>query len=101
MINYESQSEYRPEHLSIYDLAHIEEILSEPVRYDWFAAELLRICRKADHENLRKLAYTFPDIVTAYCYYMFGKIPEDVRTSLVFPEYYEYWIPKLMGKAGK
>lgn len=100
MINYETQ-DYRPEQLSIYDLAHIDEILSEPIRYDWFAAELLRICRRADKTNLAKLAKVFPDVVTAYCYHLLGFIPEDVRSSLEFPEYYEYWIPRLLGKAGK
>lgn len=100
MINYESQ-DYRPEQLSIYDLAHIDEILSEPVRYDWFAAELLRICRRADRINLAKLASVFPDVVTAYCYHQLGFLPENVRASVEFPEYYEYWIPRLLGKAGK
>ena len=100
MINFES-ADYRAEHLSIYDLAHIEEILSEPVRYDWFAAELLRICRKADTKNLAKLVQNFPDIVTAYCYYAYGEIPLPIRAFMVYPEYYEYWIPRLMEKAGK
>jgi hypothetical protein len=100
MINYDS-ADYRPEHLSIYDLAHIEEILAEPVKYDWFAAELLRICRKAYRDNLGRLAKVFPDIVAAYCYWTWGSIPNEIRDKMMYPEYYECWIPKLMKKAGK
>ena len=97
MINYESTN-YRPENLSIFDLANMERIFAEPIHYDWFAAHLLRLCRKADTENMRKLAKVFPDIVAAYLFYSIGHIPEGIRDAIENPEYYEYWIPKLMGK---
>jgi len=97
VINYET-SDYRPENLSIYDLANMEGIFSEPIHYNWFAAHLLRLCRKADTENMKKLAKVFPDIVAAYWIYLYGKIPDAIRDAISNPEYYEYWIPKLMGK---
>lgn len=95
MLNYESR-DYREENLSIFDIAHIKAILTEPIKYDWYAAHVLRLCRKADPENLQKLATIYPDIVAAYCFYRFKRLPERIRKVMVHPEYYEYWIPKLM-----
>ena len=95
MINYEAK-DYRAENLSIFDIAHIKDILEEPIKYDWFAAHILRLCRKSDLKNLAKLATIYPDIVAAFCYYKYKHIPEWVRDSMEFVEYYEYWIPRLM-----
>lgn len=33
---------------------------------DWFTAHLLRLCHKADHQNLAKIRLGFPETVQAY-----------------------------------
>lgn len=50
--------------LSSYDEAHVEEILRG--EGDWFTAELLRLCAKADIHNLARLRVAFPEVVDAY-----------------------------------
>jgi hypothetical protein len=50
--------------ISDYDRAHIGDIVAG--RGDWFTAHLLRLCAKADGENLAKLAADFPDEVAAF-----------------------------------
>lgn len=50
--------------ISDYDRVHIEDILYGDG--DWFTAQLLRLCAKADSENLTKLSCGFPDVVQAY-----------------------------------
>jgi hypothetical protein len=97
MINYESR-DYKEDTLTIFDIAHIKDILEEPTKYDWYGAHLLRLCRKADQRNLAKLAMIYPDIVAAFCIFRYKKIPTQIRGALKNPEYYEDWIPKLMGR---
>jgi len=33
---------------------------------DWFTAQLLRLCQKADHQNLHLLRLVFPEVVLLY-----------------------------------
>lgn len=53
-----------PENLSEFDRERIGEIVGG--MGDWFSAELLRLCAKADFENLAKLRLGFPDHVAAF-----------------------------------
>lgn len=50
--------------ISPYDRAHMEDIIAGGG--DWFTAELLRLCAKADSANLEKIRLAFPDEVQAY-----------------------------------
>lgn len=50
--------------ISEYDKAHVEDILHGTGT--WFTAELLRLCAKADRNNLELLRLGFPDVVSAY-----------------------------------
>lgn len=47
-----------------FDIAHMGDIVAG--HGDWFTAELLRLCAKADAQNLTKLRLAFPDEVDAY-----------------------------------
>lgn len=49
--------------VSAYDRVHIADILAG--HGDWFTAHLLRLCAKADRENLAKLRLAFPEAVRA------------------------------------
>ena len=50
--------------LSDYDKAHVQDILNG--QGDWFTAQLLRLCAKADAFNLERLRKGFPEEVAAY-----------------------------------
>lgn len=50
--------------ISEYDRVHVEDILYGDG--DWFTAQLLRLCAKADSQNLEKIRTAFPDVVAAY-----------------------------------
>jgi len=50
--------------MSDFDRAHIEDLVAG--HGDWFTAQLLRLCAKADSNNLEKLRLGFPDVVEAY-----------------------------------
>lgn len=51
--------------VSEFDKAHIDEIMSGQVG-DWFTAQLLRLCAKADSDNLERIRIGFPDVVALY-----------------------------------
>jgi len=53
-----------PAQLTEFDRAHVDEILSG--HGSWFSAHLLRLCAKADSENLAQLALAYPDHVAVY-----------------------------------
>lgn len=57
--------------ISEYDKVHIADILAG--HGDWFTAELLRLCAKADFSNKEKLRKGFPDEVAAFELYAYGK----------------------------
>ena len=50
--------------LSGYDYDHIGELVGG--EGSWFTAQLLRLCAKADSENLERLRLGFPDVVAAF-----------------------------------
>ena len=50
--------------ISPYDRAHIGEILAG--EGDWFTAKLLRLCSKADKDNLERIRLGFPEVVEAF-----------------------------------
>ena len=50
--------------LSEFDKTHVGEILAG--MGDWFSAQLLRLCAKADGQNLEKLRLGFPEHVEAF-----------------------------------
>lgn len=47
-----------------YDRAHIGDIMAG--RGDWFTAQLLRLCAKADQFNLERIRLGFPEVVEAF-----------------------------------
>jgi hypothetical protein len=51
--------------LSAFDREHVEEIIVRN-HGDWFSAQLLRLCAKADSINLEHLRQGFPEHVEAY-----------------------------------
>ena len=50
--------------LSPFDRAHIGDIVAG--HGSWFTAHLIRLCAKADANNLERLRSAFPDVVDAY-----------------------------------
>ena len=50
--------------ISDFDKAHVGEILAG--NGDWFTAQLLRLCAKADEYNLSRIRAGFPEEVDAY-----------------------------------
>jgi hypothetical protein len=50
--------------ISDYDREHIEEIMGG--HGDWFTAQLLRLCAKADANNLERIRRGFPDVVLLF-----------------------------------
>lgn len=50
--------------ISDYDRAHIDDIMWG--HGDWFTAQLLRLCAKADWINLEKIRLGFPEVVECY-----------------------------------
>jgi hypothetical protein len=50
--------------ISEYDETHMDDIMAG--HGDWFTAQLLRLCAKADELNLAKLRLGFPDVVLAF-----------------------------------
>jgi len=97
MINFED-SDSIPMSLTQYDLNNFVRILSDPVRYDWFTAHLIRLCRKADRTNIRKLATVYPDVVAAFLIYWVGYVPEDFRDIISDWEYYTKMMKPLIFK---
>jgi len=77
-LNYQS-TDPLPMSLTAFDLDNIRGILSEPTRYDWFAAVMLRTAQKANQHNMRKIAKEWPDIAAAFLIYHTGTIPESFR----------------------
>jgi len=57
--------------MSDFDKAHIGDIIAG--HGDWFTAQLLRLCAKADQSNLDKLALAFPEEVKAYLDWQMGR----------------------------
>lgn len=51
--------------ISDYDKIHIDQIIAGSLG-DWFTAQLLRLCAKADGSNLERLRRGFPEEVEAY-----------------------------------
>lgn len=50
--------------VSAYDYENLDEIMNG--HGDWFTAQLLRLCAKADAQNLERIRLGFPDVVAAY-----------------------------------
>jgi hypothetical protein len=50
--------------ISDYDRANIGKIIKG--NGDWFTAQLLRLCAKADKQNLERIRKGFPEEVAAY-----------------------------------
>ena len=50
--------------LSPFDRAHVGDLVAG--HGSWFTAHLLRLCAKADAENLERLRLAFPDVVEAF-----------------------------------
>lgn len=50
--------------VSEWDRANIDLIMQG--HGDWFTAQLLRLCSKADRENLEKVRAGFPDVVALF-----------------------------------
>jgi len=50
--------------ISEHDRAHIDDIIGG--HGDWFTAQLLRLCAKADPRNLEKIRLGFPEVVEAF-----------------------------------
>jgi hypothetical protein len=50
--------------ISPYDWQHLDEIMGG--HGDWFTAQLLRLCAKADAMNLERIRVGFPWVVAAY-----------------------------------
>lgn len=50
--------------VSAYDYENLDEIMNG--HGDWFTAQLLRLCAKADSVNLERIRLGFPDVVAAY-----------------------------------
>lgn len=50
--------------ISDYDRMHIGDLLAG--HGDWFTAQLLRLCAKADADNLERIRQGFPEEVAAY-----------------------------------
>lgn len=91
-VNFESTDPI-PMRLTEFDLDNIRGILAEPTRYDWFTAHVLRLCQKADEDNLRKIATIYPDCVAAFLIYHIGYIPD--RFIDVIPDW-EYYIKMMI-----
>jgi hypothetical protein len=87
-LNYRTPDDGISMMLTEFDLDNIRNILSQPVRYDWFSAVMLRACQKADAINLRKIAANFPDIAAAFLIFHTGTIPEAFRRSIPNWEFY-------------
>ena len=52
------------ETISDHDRRHIHDFLRG--YGDWFTAQLIRLCAKADRENLERIRQGFPQTVAAY-----------------------------------
>lgn len=50
--------------ISDYDRANVADIMAG--EGDWFTAQMLRLCQKADAENLARIRLGFPEIVALY-----------------------------------
>lgn len=50
--------------ISEYDETHMDDIMAG--HGDWFTAQLLRLCAKADAGNLERIREGFPDVVATY-----------------------------------
>lgn len=50
--------------ISEFDRVHLGDIMAGSG--DWFTAQLLRLCAKADPSNLDKIRKGFPEVVEAY-----------------------------------
>jgi hypothetical protein len=87
VLNFED-SDNIPMSLTQYDLNNFAGILSEPQRFDWYTAHLIRLCRKADRTNIRKLATIYPDVVAAFMIYWIGSVPDDFQDIIPDWEYY-------------
>ena len=61
--------------ISDFDRHNVEKILRG--HGTWFNAELLRLCAKADKENLEKIRAGFPDVVEAYEAWDRGEVKQD------------------------
>jgi hypothetical protein len=57
--------------LSEFDRRHIPDLLTG--HGSWFTAHLLRLCAKADEQNLARLAEAFPNEVDAYLDWRSGR----------------------------
>lgn len=50
--------------ISKFDRAHVGQLVAG--KGDWFTAHLLRLCAKADRENLERIRLGFPEVVEAF-----------------------------------
>jgi hypothetical protein len=57
--------------ISDYDKEHIDDIIGG--RGDWFTAQLLRLCAKADLRNLERIRLGFPEVVEAFEKWQLGE----------------------------
>jgi len=57
--------------MSDFDRAHIGDLVAG--HGDWFTAQLLRLCAKADENNLAKLRLAFPEEVQAFINWQEGR----------------------------
>jgi hypothetical protein len=87
MLNFED-GDTLPMSLTKFDLNNFSKIMQEPTKYDWYTAHLIRLCRKADETNIRKLATIYPDVVAAFLIYWIGYIPEKFKEVLPAWEVY-------------
>jgi hypothetical protein len=87
MLNFEDADNI-PMSITKFDLNNFSNIMAEPTRYDWYTAHLIRLCRKADETNIRKLAKVYPDVVAAFLIYWVGYIPTRFRNDIPDWEYY-------------
>ena len=50
--------------ISEFDKEHVDEIMVG--EGDWFTAQLLRLCAKADRRNLERIRQGFPEVVALF-----------------------------------
>lgn len=96
-LNFESESPIPTGTITLFEIDNMRAVLSEPAKYDWFGAHLLRACQKADQQNLRKIATVYPDIAAAFILYHLGWIPEAYHD--VIPDWESYTVmmlPRIM-----
>ena len=106
-LNFES-TDPLPMTLTEFDLDNISNILHEPTKYNWYTAHLLRLCAKADKDNLIKLAHEYPDVVAAYLIYLYndvghrGFFPAEFKE--VIPDWEKYtqmMVPHILGEGNR